>query len=72
MITDGINGRFVKLGDFGISLNHEFYNQSHTQSSGTHEYMAPEVLISREYDTKADIYGLGVIAREFFFLKFDS
>jgi serine/threonine protein kinase len=54
LITNGINGRFVKLVDFGISLNHEFYNQSHTQSSGTHEYMAPEVLISREYDMKAD------------------
>jgi serine/threonine protein kinase len=24
LITDGINGRFVKLADFGLSVNHEF------------------------------------------------
>ncbi len=38
LITNGINGRFVKLGDFCISMNHEFYNESQTQSSGTHKY----------------------------------
>jgi hypothetical protein len=32
----------------------------------------PEVLISREYDMKADIYSLGVIVRELFFLKSNS
>jgi serine/threonine protein kinase len=72
LITDGINGRFVKLGDFCISMNHEIYDESQTQSSGTHKYMAPEVLISREYDMKADIYSLGVIVRELFFLKSNS
>jgi serine/threonine protein kinase len=53
-------------------MNHEIYDESQTQSSGTHKYMAPEVLISREYDMKADIYSLGVIVRELFFLKSNS
>jgi serine/threonine protein kinase len=63
LITDGINGRFVKLGDFGLSVTHEF-NQSHTQCRGTVKYMAPEVIKSRKYDTKADVYSLGVIIEE--------
>jgi serine/threonine protein kinase len=63
LITDGIIGRFVKLGDFGLSVTHQF-NESHTQCSGTLKYMAPEVIKSRKYDTKADIYSLGVIIEE--------
>jgi hypothetical protein len=69
LITDGINGRFVKLGDFGLSVNHEFDDQSHTEASGTWKYMAPEVKISRKYDTKADIYSLGIIVEFLFFLN---
>jgi alpha-tubulin suppressor-like RCC1 family protein len=69
LITDGINGRFVKLGDFGLSVNHEFNDQSHTQCRGTPKYMAPEVFISRKYDLKADIYSLGKIVEELFFLE---
>jgi alpha-tubulin suppressor-like RCC1 family protein/tRNA A-37 threonylcarbamoyl transferase component Bud32 len=70
LITNGINGRFVKLADFGLSVNHEFIDQSHTQCSGTIKYMAPEVLISRKYDTKADIFSLGKIVEQLFL--FDS
>jgi serine/threonine protein kinase len=66
LITDGINGRFVKLGDFGLSVTHELNSQSHTQGSGTIKYMAPEVIKSRKYDTKADIYSLGTIVEEHF------
>jgi alpha-tubulin suppressor-like RCC1 family protein/tRNA A-37 threonylcarbamoyl transferase component Bud32 len=66
LITNGINGRFVKLADFGLSVNHEFIDQSHTQCSGTIKYMAPEVLISRKYDTKADIFSLGKIVEQLF------
>jgi hypothetical protein len=69
LITDGINGRFVKLADFGLSVIHEFNDQSHTKCSGTFDYMAPEVIISRKYDTKADIYSLGKIVENLFFLK---
>jgi serine/threonine protein kinase len=71
LITDGINGRFVKLVDFGVSVNHEFDDQSHTEASGTWKYMAPEVKISRKYDTKAVIFSLGKIVEELFFLKND-
>ncbi len=66
LITNGINERFVKLADFGLSVNHEFIDQSHTQCSGTIKYMAPEVLISRKYDTKADIFSLGRIVEQLF------
>jgi hypothetical protein len=69
LITDGINGRFVKLADFGLSVIHEFIDQSHTKCSGTFDYMAPEVIASRKYDTKADIYSIGRIVEELFFLK---
>jgi alpha-tubulin suppressor-like RCC1 family protein/tRNA A-37 threonylcarbamoyl transferase component Bud32 len=69
LITDGINGRFVKLGDFGLSVIHEFNDQSHTQGSGTNNYMAPEVFASRKYDSKADIYSLGKIVENLFFLN---
>jgi hypothetical protein len=69
LITDGINGRFVKLADFGLSVIHEFNDESHTQLLGTLKYMAPEVITSRKYDTKADIYSIGRIVEELFFLK---
>jgi hypothetical protein len=69
LITDGINGRFIKLGDFGLSVIHEFKEQTHTQYSGTLTYMAPEVITSRKYDSKADIYSLGKIVENLFFLK---
>jgi serine/threonine protein kinase len=64
LVSDGINGRFVKLADFGLSVIHEFNDQSHTRGSGTFNYMAPEVMRTRKYDTKADIYRLGVIIEE--------
>jgi alpha-tubulin suppressor-like RCC1 family protein len=66
LITEGINGRFVKLADFGLSVIHEFIDQSHTKFSGTFDYMAPEVMRTKKYDTKADIYSLGIIVEELF------
>jgi serine/threonine protein kinase len=69
LVSDGINGRFIKLADFGLSVIHEFIDQSHTQASGTIKYMAPEVIKSRKYDTKADIYSLGIIVEELFLLN---
>jgi hypothetical protein len=66
LITEGRNGRFVKLCDFGLAVIHEFDEQSHTACSGTEQYMAPEVKGSRNYDNKADIYSIGVIVQELF------
>jgi serine/threonine protein kinase len=66
LITDGTNGRFVKIADFGLATFHLFDGQSHTKYKGTIRYAAPEVMSSRKYDTKADIYSLGVILQELF------
>ncbi len=66
LISSGSNGRFIKLSDFGLSTIHQFDDQSHTQGTGTSKYMAPEVLQSKRYDTKADIYSLGVIIQQLF------
>ena len=55
LITDGMNGRFVKIADFGLATIHEFDGQSHTKYKGTVRYAASEVMSSRKYDTKADI-----------------
>jgi serine/threonine protein kinase len=66
LITKGMNGRFVKIADFGLATFHEFDGQSHTKYKGTIRYAAPEVMSSTKYDTKADIYSLGVILQELF------
>jgi serine/threonine protein kinase len=47
LITDGINGRFLKLGDFGLSVIHEFNDESHTRCSGTLNYMATNLFSLR-------------------------
>jgi len=70
LITDGMNGRFVKLADFGLAIIHKFDEQTHTEGLGTFKYMAPEVQRGRSYDTKADIYSLGVITQEVFDIDF--
>ena len=50
---------FFKLGDFGIARNLE--GKTHGLSSrGTPNYMAPEVAVNLPYDTRADIYSLGL------------
>jgi alpha-tubulin suppressor-like RCC1 family protein len=66
LISYGMNGRFVKLGDFGLSTFHEFVEQSHTKYLGTRIFTAPEVMTSKHYNTKADVYSLGVIVQELF------
>jgi alpha-tubulin suppressor-like RCC1 family protein len=69
LIAFKTDGRFVKLADFGLAKLQESEEQSHTCEVGTHKYMAPEVLTSRKYDTKADVYSLGVIIPELFNIK---
>ncbi len=65
LVSNGANGRYIKIADFGVATPHSG-EQSHTQLRGTLKYMAPEVLNSRKYDTKADIYSIGVITQEMF------
>jgi serine/threonine-protein kinase len=58
LTTNEMNGRFFKLGDFGLAVKHEFEDQSPTEGTGTQKYRAPEVVNGRNYGTKADIYSL--------------
>jgi hypothetical protein len=58
---DGKNNRFIKICDFGLIAIHKIAQQSHTKDRGHMRYAAPEVLNGRNYDTKADIYSLGII-----------
>jgi serine/threonine protein kinase len=59
------NGRFIKLCDFGLAVEHQKVSQSHTRNVGTYIYMAPELGQSK-YTTKADIYSLGILSMELF------
>jgi alpha-tubulin suppressor-like RCC1 family protein/tRNA A-37 threonylcarbamoyl transferase component Bud32 len=72
LITNGNNGKFAKLADFGLAIAHEFNDESHIQDSGSIKYMAPEVTRTRKYDTKADIYSLGVIVQDLFNIDIDK
>ena len=53
------------MADFGLAVIHESEEQTHTKYLGTEGYVAPEVF-NRKYDTKADIFSLGVIASKLF------
>lgn len=53
----------AKIGDFGISCirptSNEDYNM--TSETGTYRYMAPEVLMHKEYNAKVDIWSFGLV-----------
>lgn len=49
-----------KLGDFGIARRLEHKNDA-MSSKGTPAYLAPEVLIHNRYDSRVDIYSLGIV-----------
>jgi serine/threonine protein kinase len=72
LITEGKNGRYVKLGDFGLAIIHEFDQQTHTEGSGTPSFMAPELRDERSHDTKVDIFSLGYVSQELFDVDIDS
>jgi serine/threonine protein kinase len=66
LVTSGKNRRFIKLADFGLATLHNHQEQSHTQDQGTPKYTAPELIKSRKYDTKSDMFSLGVVAQKLF------
>jgi hypothetical protein len=68
---NGQNNRLIKICDFGLIAIHKFAQQSHTQDRGHISYAAPEVLIGRKYDTKADIYSLGIVLINLFNIDID-
>ena len=69
---DRLTGRFVKLADFGLAVAHESGSQSHSQNTGTVNYIAPEVIKSRIYTTTADLYSLGVMIQHMFNINFNK
>jgi hypothetical protein len=64
-------GLCVKIADFGFIVIHNKLGHSHSADKGTLKYMAPEV-DNKKYDTKADIYSLGVIFKELIDCKTDE
>jgi serine/threonine-protein kinase len=72
LITNGINGRFIKIADFGLSTIHEFSQKTHTQYLGTFRLITPEVINGRKYDTKADIFSLGTITQDLFHIHINE
>jgi serine/threonine protein kinase len=63
---DEKNNRFIKIGDLGLIAIHKFAQQSHTKDRGHIRFAAPEVLTGRKYNSKADIYSLGIILMNLF------
>lgn len=85
-ITDGKDGNFIKIGDFGLAVTHGDGNDlqeskeitdateyiEHTQRCGTVGYMSPDVTESRVYDLRSDIYSLGSIAMDLYCIDKDK
>jgi serine/threonine protein kinase len=72
LIKDINKKNFIKIADFGLLALYKFSEQTHSIDKGTPKYMAPEVISDEKYDTKADIYSLGIIFMELFNLGFDE
>jgi len=71
LISDGNNGPFLKIADFGLATFHKEEDQTHSKYLGTKNYQAPEVN-TPNYDTKADIWSLGRITLEIFDVDINS
>ena len=68
----------IKLGDFGVSAKidnqkdkteFDIFKTNKFTIVGTKNYMAPEVYKGQEYNEKSDIYSMGLIFYEIYFLK---
>ena len=58
------NHYHVKLADFGLSTTTD--NIDLFRHCGTPGYVAPEVLLDKDYNTKADVFSAGVICFSLF------
>ena len=54
----------LKLADFGVSAQLTQNKQKRSTIVGTPYWMSPEVIKGKEYDTKVDIWSLGIMCRE--------
>jgi len=64
-----LKNNMIKIGDFGISRILVNTNDIATTVTGTPYYMAPEILKHEGYNSKSDIWSLGVILYEMCTLK---
>jgi tRNA A-37 threonylcarbamoyl transferase component Bud32 len=62
----------IKIADFGLATLHKFADQSHKPDKGDLSYIASEVINSEIYDTKSDIYSLGMILKDLFLIDLDG
>ena len=60
---------FVKLGDFGIAKNFQRTIDKAKTMVGTPYYLSPEIIESKPYDSKSDIWSLGVLLYEMMTFK---
>jgi alpha-tubulin suppressor-like RCC1 family protein len=59
LIPREINGKFIKIGDFGLVTCHDFKSKSHSKVKADLKYVAPEIERGEDHNVKADIYSLG-------------
>jgi serine/threonine protein kinase len=71
-LTNKPNENLVRITNFGDATSHEFDGQSHTQNKGHYIYAAPEVLEGKKYDTRADIYSLGILQGKLFLVDINK
>lgn len=62
----------MKIADFGLVTIHKFAKQLHEPDVWQVKYMAPEVENGDKYDTKTDIFSLGMILRDLFDVDSDD
>ena len=64
----------LKMGDFGISRQMETLTPMQMTACGTPYFMPPEVCMGKPYDSKADVWAIGVILYELITFRkpFDS
>jgi len=55
---------YPKICDFGMARTKSTGSEPMTGEIGTSQWMAPEVLVSQNYDEKADVYSYGIILWE--------
>jgi serine/threonine protein kinase len=78
--NNGNNDNFVKITDFGLATIHESicnrltslpinHDITHTTHLGTPGYRAPEINKTGKYDTRADMYSIGIIIEQLFCIK---